>query len=196
MSEEEVASINDVLDRIHRAAQRHDPVTVEVVMDAIGKRSFGPLLLLAGFVVLAPLIGDIPGVPTLMAIFVFLISIQLLINRSYFWLPQWLLVRSLEANKLLKAVEKSRRPAQFVDRMIKPRLTVLITGPAGYAVAIACLVIALLMPPMELIPFSANIAGAALSFFGLAYIGRDGLLALLAFIFTASGIGVLIYSFI
>lgn len=195
MSEEEVASLDEVLDRILRAAQRHDPVTVEVVMDALGKRSFGALLLLAGFVVLAPIIGDIPGVPTLMAVFVFLISVQLLANRSYFWLPRWLLVRSVEAHKLLKAVEKSRRPAQFIDRLIKPRLTFLISGPASYAVATACLLIALVMPPMELVPFSANIAGAALSLFGLAYIGRDGLLALLAFAFTLAGLGVLVYSF-
>lgn len=196
MSEGKAASLTEVLDRVRGAAEEHDPVTLEEVMDAIGKRSFGALLLMAGFVVLAPLIGDIPGVPTLIAVFVFLISIQLLFNRSYFWMPRWLLNRSLKAHKILKAVEKSRRSAKFVDRILKPRLPLFITGSAGYAVAVFCLLIALMLPPMELIPFSANIAGLALTLFGLAYIGRDGLIALLAFGFTLAGIAALVYGFI
>ncbi|MFN2288921.1 MAG: exopolysaccharide biosynthesis protein [Chromatocurvus sp.] len=193
MEDGELASLDDVLDAIERVAQAHDPVSVELMMDAIGSRSFGALLLLAGLVVLAPIIGDVPTVPTLMALFVFLISGQLLASRDYFWLPRWLLVRSLEARTLNKAVDRLRRPARFVDRLLKPRLDLLIAGRARYAVAVACLVIAMLMPPMEFIPFSANIAGAALSLFGLALVGRDGLLALLAFALTLGGVGVLIY---
>lgn len=195
MSDREVESLDGVLDRILGAALEHDPVSVEEVMDAIGRRSFGALLLVAGLVVLAPIIGDIPTVPTLMALFVFLISVQLLANRRYFWLPRWLRRRSLDARTLLKAVEKSRRPARFVDRLIKPRLTFFIAGSASHAIAAACLLIALVMPPMELIPFSANIAGLALSLFGLAQIGRDGLLALLAFMLTLAGLGALVYGF-
>lgn len=33
--------------------------------NAVGRRSFGPTLLLAGLVTLAPIVGDIPGVPVL-----------------------------------------------------------------------------------------------------------------------------------
>jgi len=164
-------------------------------MRAIGERSFGALLLLAGFVVLAPIIGDIPTVPTVMAVFVFLISAQLLANRRYFWLPRWLRSRSLKAQTLQKAVEKSRGAARLVDRLLKPRLLFFIAGPAHYATAIACMIIALVIPPMELIPFSANIAGLALSLFGLAHIARDGLLALVAFLFTLAGIVALAYGF-
>lgn len=195
MPDREVESLDEVLDRILRAARKHDPVSVEEVMDAIGRRSFGALLLVAGLVVLVPIIGDIPTVPTLMALFVLLISIQLLARRRYFWLPSWLRRRSLDAHTLLKAVEKSRPTARFVDRLIQPRLTFFIAGPASHAIAAACLVIALVMPPLELIPFSANIAGLALCLFGLAQIGRDGLLALLAFILTFAGLGALVYGF-
>ena len=193
MEDRELASLDDVLDTIERVAQAHDPVSVERVMDAIGSRSFGALLLLAGLVVLAPIIGDIPTVPTLMALLVFLVSAQLLASRQVFWLPRWLLIRSIEARTLQKALDRSRRPARFVDRLLKPRLDLLIAGRAQYAVAAACLVIAMLIPPMEFIPFSANIAGAALTLYGLALVGRDGLLALLAFVLTLGGVGVLVY---
>ncbi len=45
-------------------------------MQAVGSRSFGPLLLVAGLVTLSPA-GDVPGVPTIMAAFVFLVAGQL-----------------------------------------------------------------------------------------------------------------------
>ena len=56
---------------------------------------------------------------------------------------------------------------------------------ATRVIAAFCVLIALGMPPMEMIPFSANLAGAALAAFGLALIARDGVLALIAFAFTA-----------
>ena len=68
--------------------------------------------------------------------------------------------------------------------MLRPRLTFLTSAAATRVVAAFCVLIALGMPPMEMIPFSANLAGAALAAFGLALIARDGLLALIAFAFT------------
>jgi hypothetical protein len=41
------------------------------------------------------------------------------------------------------------------------------------------------MPLMDFVPFTANIAGAALTAFGLSIIARDGLMAIGAFAFTA-----------
>lgn len=166
-----------------------DAVTLDEIMEAVGRRSFGPLLLLAGLVVLAPLVGDIPTVPTIMALLVLLVAVQLLLRRDEFWLPGWLLRRSVERKKIRKAVGWLRRPAGWVDRVLSPRLKAL-TGDAGaVAVALACILIALAMPPMEFIPFSANIAGAALAAFGLSLITRDGLLALVAFLFTFGALG-------
>jgi hypothetical protein len=173
------------------AAEGDDPgeVTLEQMLDAVGRRSFGPLLLLAGLVVLAPLIGDIPTVPTMMAVVVMLVAVQLLLQRGQFWLPEWLLRRSVERKKVRKAVAWLRRPAEWVDRVLRPRLTFLTGDRGSVVVALTCMLIALAMPPMELIPFSANGAGLALSGFGLALVTRDGLLALLSFAFTFGTLG-------
>jgi len=164
-------------------------VTLDEILEAVGRRSFGPLLLLAGLVVLAPLVGDIPTVPTIMALLVLLVAGQLLLRREEFWLPGWLLRRSVERGKIRKAVGWLRRPVRWVDRILRPRLKAL-TGDAGaVAVAVACIIIALAMPPMEFIPFSANIAGVALAAFGLALVTRDGVVALVAFAFTLGALG-------
>lgn len=73
-----------------------------------------------------------------------------------------------------------RRPARMIDRLIRPRFTLLVKGPGLYVMALGCMVIAGVMPATEVVPFSASIAGVALMAFGLAMISKDGLLALFA----------------
>ncbi|AFJ03046.1 exopolysaccharide synthesis, ExoD [Methylophaga frappieri] len=188
---EAVTNLEQLLDCLAEAAEknRNGKVSIATIMEMIGHRSFGPLLLLAGLVILAPVIGDIPGVPTIMAFFVLLMAIQLLLGQQHFWLPNWLQERAIDSDKLSKAIDWLRKPARFIDKLIQPRLLILVSGKAKYAIASAAIMIALLLPFMEVIPFSANAAGIALLAFGLALIARDGVLALLSFVVTALTVG-------
>lgn len=190
---DEVKGLVDLLDRVDGAVQGCERASLGMALRAFGNRAFGPVLLFAGIVTLAPIIGDIPGVPTLMGIVVFLTAVQMMFNPGYFWLPDWLLNRSIGKDKVGKALDVLRRPARFIDRLIGPRLTFVVGKAGSYAIAAACLLIACLMPPMELVPFSANGAGAALTAFGLALVAQDGLLALLAFAFTGAAAGLTFY---
>jgi len=166
------------LERMEQEAQR---VSVDDVVHAIGRRSFGPLLLVAGLITLAPIIGDIPGMPTLMAALVLLVSVQLLAGRNTFWLPEWMLKRSISRSKFDKGIRFLKKPARWVDGLLRVRLPWL-TGYIGIRVtAVVCLLIALAMPPMEFIPFSANGAGLALALLGLGLVARDGVVLLLGF---------------
>ena len=181
--EQKVTSLEALLGRLRQASQEGGEVRLGTIIDAVGRRSFGPLLLLAGLVTLSP-VGDIPGVPTLMAIVVGSIAAQMLSGRETFWLPRWLLERSTSSSRVNKAVEWSQRPAHFVDGLLRPRLTALTNGAGAYLIAATCLLIAVAMPPMELVPFSATGAGAALCAFGLALIAHDGWVAAAALAFT------------
>jgi hypothetical protein len=147
---------------------------------------------MAGVIMVSSLSG-IPGMATSIGTVVLLIAIQLLFRREYFWLPRWLLTRSIARAKLCKAIEWLRPPARFVDRWLRPRLLLFIDGFSKYMVAIFCAVIAAGMPMMELVPFSATSAGIALTAFGLSLIAHDGLLALLAFVATAITLGLVVY---
>lgn len=186
--------LEPLLDRVCEAKTEEGQISLDAILDEIGHRSFGPLLLLAGLVTLAPLVGDIPGVPTLMGIFVILSAAQLLLGRDHFWLPDWLLRRSVAREKVEKGISWMRRPARWIDRVLRPRLSFLVKGPGRWIVAVASLLVGLGLPPMELVPFSANIAGLALSAFGLALITRDGLVAIVALLATAGGYLVVIRS--
>lgn len=167
-----------MVEKVERTAQGEDPVTLEAILEALGRRSFGVALLVPGLVTLAPLVGDVPGVPTLMAMVVLLSAGQLLLGRERPWLPGWLLGRQVEAGTVQKVVEWMRPGVRAVDRVLRPRLTVLTGRPARYAIAAACLVVAAAMPAMEMVPFSANFAGVLLAGFGLSLVTSDGLLVL------------------
>lgn len=191
--EQDPSSLGQLLDRIEAAASKEGRVTLGAILDSVGRRSFAPLLLLAGLVTLAPVIGDIPGMPTIMALLVLLTAGQLLIGREHFWLPQWLLARSVTQQSLCKALRWMRPPARFLDRFSRRRLTVFANNGGLYVTAVACILIALAMPVMEVIPFSANGAGAALTAFGLALIARDGALALFALAIMIATAGFLVW---
>ncbi|SFH47288.1 exopolysaccharide biosynthesis protein [Modicisalibacter xianhensis] len=185
--------LTQLIEHLDNSTRGVERVSLSLIVETVGSRSFGPLLLIAGLITLAPLIGDIPGVPTVMGILVLLVSGQLVVGRRHFWLPQWLLERSVDGGKFTRGIRWMRRPARGIDKLLKPRLVRLVRGPGILTVAATCSLIALGMPLMEVVPFSANGAGAALTLFGLALIARDGLLALIGFMLVTGTAGFIIY---
>lgn len=177
-------NLNEMLDLMQETAEDRQHVAFGDVVEAVGARSFGPLLLLCGLIIVAPVVGDIPGVPTIMGFVVFLISSQQLLGREQFWFPAWLRRRSVRATTIEKLTGKSRTSARLVDRFVCRRMDCLVSGPAIAVIAGVSLMVALATPLMELVPLSANGAGAILTAFGLALVARDGVLAIAGFALT------------
>lgn len=181
-------NLNELLDRLEEAAEKMDHVTMADLMESVGRRSFGPLLVLVGVVAVAPGVGDIPGVATLMGLLILMVSVQLLFGRKDFWLPQWLLKRHAKSGKVRKMARSKwlRKPAAWVDKAVTKRLAVF-TGPkATYAIAIATTIMALMLPITEFVPFSTNVLSLALIAYGLSMIANDGLMALVGFAISAA----------
>ena len=185
----DITTLQQLLDRLDKA-DTGERVDVESMMQAVGRSSFGALLLLGGLVTLSPL-DIIPGIPTVIALAVLIVCAQLLAGRRHFWLPAWVLRRSIATQRFRRALRWLQKPARLGDRLVRPRLTALTTDAAIKVIAVGCIVVALAMPVMEVVPFSANLAGVALTAFGLAVIANDGLLALVAFAATAAGVVVI-----
>lgn len=190
--DEKLTSLGQFIDRLDEAAEGSERVTLRAVVEAAGHRSFAPLLLLAGLIALSPLAG-IPGVPTTVAVLVALTAGQFLFRRRHVWLPRWRMNRSLSRDHFKKVLRVMRRPAQRIDRVLRPRLTVLTHHASLYVIAAICIVIAAMLPPMEIIPFTAHAAGAALTAFALSLITHDGLVALLALVLTGVAGGFLVH---
>ncbi len=188
------SSIEQLLDQIDEVRENESSISLDEVLDAIGRRSFGPLLIVAGLIVLAPILGDIPGMATVMGIFVALVAGQIVFGRDHIWLPQWMLDRSIKTAKLDKPLRWLRKPARWADGLTQTRLRALTSGVAVRVVAGVCLLLAFIMPLMEVVPFSANAGGLVLMLFGLALIAGDGLMALIGSVFTVVTVGLIAWS--
>jgi hypothetical protein len=190
---DEPRTLSEVLERARSAIGNDTQVSLGEVVDAIGTRSFAPLLVMAGIVMAAPVIGAIPGVPVIMGVVVILVSGQLILHRQQVWLPVVLRNRSLSRDKLHRALPWLQRPARALDRWSKPRLSWAVRHAGAYVIAATCMFIAAATPLMELVPMSANLAGAATVMFGIALLARDGLIALLAMAFSLATFGIVGY---
>lgn len=189
----EIHNLEQMIKSMEVLLKNKKPITLESILEKVGRRSFGPILLLLGLIMSAPVIGDIPGMPTILSIILFLVSIQLLFQRSYFWLPPWLLTRSIKKRKLKNGLSYLYTPAKYIDKIIKPRLDVFINDVSTNVIAAICVIIAIGSPTLELIPFSANFIGLVLIGFSLGIIAKDGLITLFSLLIFLTTSSLIIY---
>lgn len=178
-----------VLDQIADEAKDEDEVEFGIVFDAFGHRAFGPIILVPAVLLVTPL-GAVPVLPSIVAVFIVLISAQHAFGKDQPWLPKRLLKMSVSGEKVVNSVEKAKPWAKRVDSIVERRLEALVRGPMPRVMAVAVTLLALGMIPLELIPFAVMVPAAAIAFFGLALVAEDGLMALAGFLATAATVAV------
>ena len=192
---QELRNLEQLFTHIATLADHNGELSLGIVVESIGHRSFGPLLLIIGLTLSSPLSG-IPGLTSISAAFIMLIAAQMLIGRRYFWLPHWLLDRSLNSRQVMTTVRWLMPSARMIDRLTRPRWLFLVSRSGSYMTAALCVCIAMIMPMFELVPFSASAVGVALAALGLALVAQDGLLALIAFAVIGATFGLALVNII
>ncbi len=178
----DLTNLTQVLDHLDDKADG-DKLTVGAMLKSVGDRGFGPLILAAALIEILPT-GAIPGVPTLVAIAVVILSFQLVLGRKCPWLPKKLRSKGFSREKYNKAREKSKPVTTRIDRVFKPRLHALTTPLASKVVAVACIVLAVTMPPLEFVPFASSVPSVAIALLAIGLTAQDGLFVLLGLIAT------------
>lgn len=181
--------LEDVVDNLIECCVRDADgrLSVDELMDAIGQRTFGPLLLVPSLIAVSP-VGAIPGLPAVTSVVIVLVATAILLHHDHVWIPRWLGRRSVDAGKMERGLTKFRPVARFIDHLLLPRLAWLTRGVFFYVIAVVVLLIGLVTPILELVPLGGIPPNAAVVAFSLAIIAKDGLWALIAFAFTiASG---------
>ncbi|RIJ29558.1 exopolysaccharide biosynthesis protein [Henriciella algicola] len=162
-----------------------DTVTFGDVLDLFGDRSFGPIIVLLGLLVVVPPIGAVPGLPMIVGLVIILFTIQIIFGADRIWVPGFIEKRSISKEKLKAADKKTKPWLKRIDGLISQRITML-TGPwSVYASAVIVIFLALLMIPLELVPFAVAAPGAAITLYGLAIMARDGVLMLIGYVLAA-----------
>ncbi len=173
------APLHDILDDIENLAEDKGKVDVKSLLESFEARSFGPVLVLLGVLSMSPL-GAIPGVPILFAAMVILWAGQILIGRSHPWTPEFLHSIEISEDQLGTFRDKAEPATEFVDSWVKPRLTWAVGDVSEYLIAGLSIALALLMIPLELVPFAVAIPAGALVLLGLALTAKDGILTMIS----------------
>jgi hypothetical protein len=140
------------------------------LIDGLGERSFGFLLLLFGVAcAIAP-----PGFATLFSVPLLFFGLQMLAGYRTPWLPASIAQRSFLKTDLEKTIRRAVPAMRWVEMICKPRLQFLIGNLGerllGLLVFVLAVVIALPGPGTNFPP------GVAIAFMSIAIIERDGLL--------------------
>jgi len=182
-------ALGDVLDSLV-AKTGGGEVTLDEVLKAVGSRGFGPMVAVVGFIAVAPT-GAIPGVPSVCAVLILLISVQIFLPRRHPWMPAPMRRISFPHQKLKDAVEKAKPVTRRIDSWFGKRLTALSGKAMEPLVAGVCAMMALTMPPLELLPFAAAAPGSAVVVLGVALTARDGVMTLVGLMLCTVALGLL-----
>lgn len=173
----EPTNLEDVLDEIAAKCDGDstpDSLTLEEILDSVGRRSYGPLLLVIGLFAISPA-TIVPGMTWLAAALTLLVAGQMALGFPRIWLPNKALQAQLPRNAVRSGIEKGRGAARAVDALLKPRLRFLSKPPFVNLFALMVIAAALITFPLGLIPFAPLAPGLAVVFFGLGMVARDGL---------------------
>jgi hypothetical protein len=161
------------------------------MLEVLNNRGFGALILIPCLIELFPT-GMIPGVPSLCATIIILLSIQLAFGRRYPWIPDRFENKKFEASKIRKGIRKAKPIIRWIDRRSRPRWRGLINHTNERISSLFILCLALSMYPLELVPFASSIPALLISLIALSFITKDGILLITSWVLSAIGITVVI----
>lgn len=168
------------------ASETGDRIQLQDIVDNFNARGFGPLLVLPALIAVLPT-GAIPGVPTLCGLFIAMVAGQLVLGKPTPWLPRRLSRRGFSHHQFHRAVARLSPWTRRFDRLLKPRLQVLVNGLSRRLTAALAVVLALAMIPLELLPFAAAIPALAIVLMGLGIVAEDGLMLAVGYIVVVVG---------
>jgi hypothetical protein len=166
------------------AALPGDRIAIGSIVAALKDRAYALLVVLLGLPNCLPMPPPIPLVCGLVLIFV---ALQMLTGRVIPWLPPALLSRSIGKPVLTRAVDRAVPLLVRLERISRPRLTVL---GSRYAIpVIGLLILVLALGLVVAAPFIGQIPlGLAVCLVGLGLVERDGLLIIAGAAFGAVGL--------
>ncbi|MEQ8896820.1 MAG: exopolysaccharide biosynthesis protein [Roseovarius sp.] len=183
-----MAAVDIVLETEH--ALEGERSSVREVVDRLGRASYTPLLMVPALMVVSPLSG-VPGFSSVCGILIAAVSVQQMMRRPALWLPGWLNRASLPARRVHDAVRWLRKPARMLDRVTRRRMQWLTYPPFSIMPQGLCLICGMLMPLLELVPFTSSILGVVVAVVATGMFMADGLLVLFGMMGAAAAVGVI-----
>ena len=162
-----------------------DKVSFGQMLDALGERGFGLLLMLFAIPNLLPFPG-VPGVSFVTGMAILFISLQLILTKNEPTFPDWVSRKSFSRAQLSKFIVKTNPLLRWLEKPIRPRLSPMVVGVGERMIGVVGVIHALTLAlpiPMGNLP-----QAVALILLALALIELDGLMAILGYIASIAAV--------
>ncbi|HEY3815384.1 MAG TPA: exopolysaccharide biosynthesis protein [Caulobacteraceae bacterium] len=179
-------SLEDTLKSLLRS--RKAELTLGDLMQQVERADgLGPVLVVLTLPVLLPMP---PGVSMVLALPLLFVTPQIVVMRREVWLPRFLCKRTIKRKDLAKVTRRVRPLLRRLEKVAKPRLSFLASGPGSAVVGVACTAIAvvLVLP----IPFANLVPAMAMGAFAVGLTRKDGLFVLGGYALIAIAVAVII----
>lgn len=191
---EEDMEVASVLLRRLIAEHPHERISLDDLLNGVGHRAFGLLLLLLALPNSIPLPAP-PGLSTIFGLPMAIFGAQLVLGHKTPWLPAFMRRKTLPRDEVLKFLDRAAPYLNKVERRLKPRMHRFVgaTGERVAGLIIFVLAIILSLP----IIFGNFLPALAVLLMALAILARDGLMMVAgwaASVVAVSVVGLVIYA--
>ena len=156
------------------AAEPEERISFRDILAILSERSFAILVVLLGLPNCLPMP---PPIPTISALLLIMIALQMLVRRPEPWFPGVVLRGSVARSDVLRAVKRALPVVSRLERWSRPRLSVF--EPRVAALLSALLLLGMSIGMLLAAPLIGQVPyGLAVCLFGLGQIERDGVLVL------------------
>ncbi len=163
--------LSDILTAI-AGDEARERVSVRDLFTAMGDRAFGALLLIFALPNVFP---TPPGTSALTGAPLVFLSAQMMLGQAP-WLPKILADRSVARGDFGAIVSRISPWIARGERMLKPRLSLLVVPPAEYLVGLLCLLMAIVLTLP--VPLGNILPALAICVFAFGVLERDGICVL------------------
>lgn len=171
----------------------HKRVSVGRILDVMGQRGFGPLLLLPSLLVISP-VGELPGACAVLGAILFLISIQIVMGQDTPWFPRALRDITFSGKKFSERLKKMKPFTKSVDKYLENRLSSLASNEIVIRfTAFVCLLLSIAIAVLSIIPLAPLMLGLPSFAFSLGMTARDGVILLLGYLLLIPAVAALIH---
>ncbi|MGC9419368.1 MAG: exopolysaccharide biosynthesis protein [Rhodovulum sp.] len=170
--------ISSLLEDLATLALSQDRVSVADVVEAMGSRGFGPLLMMLSAFLILP-VGMVPGMPAAVAVFLILIGGRMMTGETTLWIPARLGRVTFSGHLLAVSVARAQPVALWLRPLVAPRLAILVDSLVmSRVVALILMVTGAVIFVAGFIPGLPFVLSLHVLVLGLALSTRDGLIAL------------------
>lgn len=169
-----IRAISEVITDMN-AALTEDQVSVGQILEAFHERGFGFLLLIFAFPMALP-IPKPPGLSTILAIPLILLTIQQALGFHTLWFPGFIRRKSFSSAAFGRVIETSIPWLKKIEALAQPRLGMVTQGAFSNVIGVCGLIMALwIAVPM---PLSNTVPSIGIALMAIGVMMRDGVFVL------------------